>query len=417
MDVEISPDIQRRRIMRRVIVAVIAIAAAAFFLAATVEWLRPSLNRDAIQTATVTRGSVEATVQASGTVVPLIEQVFSTPVEARVLRIGRRAGAPVRKGDELLTLDTAATRLEAERLDERLTQKQSENEKLRLGLDESIATLEAQLEQKKLDAEIFHHTATQKEKLRAEGLTTDQDALAAKAAAKKSDIEIRQLEEAIVRAKRSRDVQIAAARTDLTFVRREREESRRQLDLAMLRADRDGVLTWVVPEVGAMVRRGEIVARVADLSTFRVIAQISDVHAARIGAGMRANVKLDGVTLGGTIESVDPRIESGVMKFYVTLDQPSHARLRNNLRVDVSVVTGRRAETLIARRGNLGRSSSTHAFIVRGENAVRVPVRFGLAGDESIEIEDGLREGDEVVISDMSEYADVATVRLKGSKQ
>ena len=403
--------------MRRILVAVIAVAAAAFCLAATVEWLRPSYDRGEMLTAKVTRGSVEATVQASGTVVPLVEQVVSTPVEARVLRIGRRAGASVKAGDELLTLDTAATRLEAERLDERLAQKVSENEKLRLGLDETLANLEAQLEQKKLDSEIFHHTATQKRTLRAEGLTTDQDALAAQAQAKKSDIEIRQIEDAVARAKRSRDVQLKAAGTELSFVRREAEESRRQLALAMLRADHDGVLTWVVPEVGAMVRRGEIVARIADLSAYRVVAQISDVHASRIGAGMRANVKLEGATIGGTIESVDPRIENGAMKFYVTLDQPSHGRLRNNLRADVSVVTGRRAETLIVRRGALGRSSSTHAFVVRGDDAVRVPVRFGLAGDESIEIAQGLREGEEVVISDMSEYADVANVRLKGTRR
>jgi len=413
MDREITPDVQRRRIVRRVLVAVIAVAAAAFCLAATVEWLRPSIDRGEMLTAKITRGSIEATLQASGTVVPLIEQVVSTPVEARVLRIGRRAGANVKAGDELLTLDTAATRLEAERIDERLAQKVSENEKLRLGLEENLASLEAQLEQKRLDAEIFHHTATQKRKLHAEGLATDQEALAAEAAAKKSDIEIRQMEEAIRRANRSRDVQLAAARTDLSFVRREAEESRRQLALAMLRADRDGVLTWVVPEVGVMVRRGDVVARIADLSTYRVVAQISDVHASRIGAGMRAKVKLDGATLGGTIESVDPRIENGAMKFYVTLDQPSHAQLRNNLRVDVAVVTGRRAETLVVRRGALGRTSSTHAFVVRGDDAVRVPVRFGLAGDDAIEIQQGLREGEEVVISDMSEYADVANVRIK----
>lgn len=413
MDREIGQDVQRRRIVGRVVVAVIAVAAAAVSLAATVEWLRPSIDRREMQTARVTRGTVEATLQASGTVVPLVEQVVSSPVEARVLRVGHRAGAVVKIGDELLTLDTAATRLESERLGERLAQKQSENEQLRLGLEESLATLEAQLEQKKLDAEIFHHTATQKEKLHAEGLATDQDALAAKAAAKKSDIEIRQIEDALRRAKRSRDVQLAAASTDLSFVRREAEESRRQLALAMLRADHDGVLTWVVPEVGAMVRRGEIVARIADLSAYRVIAQVSDVHAARIGAGMRVNVTMDGAALAGTVESVDPRIENGVMKFYVTLDQPSHARLRNNLRVDVSVVTGRRADTLTVRRGALGRTSSSYAFVVRGDDAVRVPVRFGLASDQTIEIAEGLREGEEVVISDMSEYADVANVRLK----
>jgi len=413
MDRDIAQEVRRGRVTRRVVTAVVAIAAGSFGLAATVEWLRPSLRRNDVQTARVARGNVESTLQAAGAVTPLVEQVVSSPVEARVLRIGRRAGTPVRAGDELLSLDTAATQLEAERLGDRLTQKASENEQLRLQLDETIATLRAQLEQKKLDAEIVHYTATQKQKLRDEGLTAGQEALAAQAAAKKVDIELRQLQEALVRAEQSRRAQLAASRTGLASAQREREESRRQLALAMLRADHDGILTWVVPEVGAMVRRGEVVARIADLSAYRVVATISDVHASRIGAGMRVNVKLDETTIGGTIESVDPRIESGVMRFYVTLDQPAHPRLRNNLRVDVSVVTGTRRNTLVVRRGALARTNTTRAFVLRGETAVRVPVRFGLAGDETIEIAEGLREGDEVVISDMSDYEDTERIRLK----
>ena len=413
MDRDITQEVRKRRTVRRVVTVVVAIAAAAFCLAATVEWLRPSLKRRDVTTARVTRGSVEATLQASGAVVPLVEQVVSSPVEARVLRIGRRAGTPVKAGDELLSLDTAATRLEAERLGDRVAQKESENEQLRIRLDETVASLRAQIEQKKLDAEIVHYTATQKQKLREEGLTAEQEALAAQATAKKTDIELRQLHEALRRAELSRQAQLAAARNDITGVLRDREESRRQLDLAMLRADRNGILTWIVPEVGAMVRRGDVVARIADLSSYRVVASISDVHASRIGAGMRTHVKIDDESLGGTIESVDPRIENGVMRFYVTLDQPSHARLRNNLRVDVSIVTGTRNGALIVRRGTLGRTTTTHAFVVRGDTAVRVPVRFGLAGDDTIQIVEGLREGDEVVTSDMSDYEDVERVRLK----
>jgi HlyD family secretion protein len=413
MDRDITQEERRRRIIRRVVTAVVAFAAAAFCLAATVEWLRPSLDRRDMLVARVGRGAVEATLQASGTVVPLVEQVVSSPVEARVLRVGRRAGAVVKAGDELLTLDTAATRLDVERLGDRVSSEQSESEQLRLRLDETIATLRAQLEQKKLDAEIVHYTATQKEKLRSEGLTADAEALAANATARKTDIELRQLQEALRRAEQSRVAQLAAARNELTSALRDREESRRQLDLAMLRADHDGVLTWVVPEVGATVRRGDVVARIADLSAYRVVATISDVHASRIGAGMRAWVKLDDDTLPGTVDSVDPRIESGVMKFSVTLDAPSHPRLRNNLRADVLVVTGRRSGTLVVRRGALGRTNTDSAFVVRGDAAVRVPVRFGLGGDDTIEITQGLHEGEQVVISDMNDYEGVSKVRIK----
>jgi HlyD family secretion protein len=181
----------------------------------------------------------------------------------------------------------------------------------------------------------------------------------------------------------------------------------------MLRADRDGVLTSIVGEVGATIRRGDVLARIADLSAYRVEASISDVHAARLAAGMRARVTLDGAVISGIIDSVDPRIVNGVVKFFVTLDQPAHPRLRNNLRVDVAVITGTRGNTLVVRRGALARTDNTHAFVIRGDEAVRVPVRFGLAGNDTVEILEGAAAGDELVISDVTEYEDIQRVRIK----
>ena len=413
MDRDIAPEELRRRTVKRVAVVAIAIAAVAFTFAATVEWLRPSVKRRDLQIARVERGPVEATLQASGTVVPLVEQVVSSPVEARVLRIGRRAGDPVRKGDELLSLDTSASRLEADRLGEQFAQKESTGTSLRLQLDETLANLRAQIEQKKLDAEILHYTAEQKKRLREAGLIAEQDALAAAAAAKKSDIELRQLGEALRRSERSRDVQLAASAKELGLSRREWEESRRQLALAMMRADGDGVLTWIIPEVGATVRRGDVLARIADLSSYRVIATISDIHAAKLSRGMPARVRLDDATLvGGTIESVDPRIENGVVRFFVTLDEPAHARLRNNLRTDVYVVTARRGDAQRVRRGALGQSNVEEVFVVRGERAVRTTVRYGLAGQDEIEIASGAGIGDQVVISNMNDYTGIKELKL-----
>lgn len=413
MDRDIAPEELRRRTVKRVAVVAIAIAAVAFTFAATVEWLRPSVKRRDLQIARVERGPVEATLQAGGTVVPLLEQVVSSPVEARVLRIGRRAGDTVHKGDELLSLDTSASRLDADRLGEQVAQKESTGTNLRLQLDETLANLRAQIEQKKLDAEILHYTAEQRMRLREAGLIAAQDALAAAAAAKKSDIELRQLGEALKRSERSRDVQLAASAKELGLSRREWEESRRQLALAMMRADDDGVLTWIIPEVGATVRRGDVLARIADLSSYRVISTISDIHAAKLSRGMRAKVRLDDTTLvAGTIDSVDPRIENGVVRFFVTLDEPAHPRLRNNLRADVYVVTARRGDAQRVRRGALGQSDVEEVFVIRGERAVRTTVRYGLAAQDEIEVVSGAGIGDQIVISNMNDYTGIKELKL-----
>lgn len=399
--------------MRRVALTTGIVVALVFFFVAAMHWLRPSIDRRDVRIARVERGAVEASLQASGTVIPRVERVVSSPVEARVLRIERRAGDRVKAGDELIALDTSESQLDAARLSERVAQKESETAQLRLQFEESLSVLRSQLEAKKLDSEILHYVATQKSTLRKEQLLSEEDARVAITAAKKSDIEIRQLQEAMVRARRSNAAQLAAAERDLSIARREEQESKRQLDLAMMRADGDGVLTWMVPEAGATVRRGDVLARIADLTSYRVVATISDIHAARLSNGMRARVKLDDGAIDGMIESIDPRIENGVVRFYVTLDEPAHPRLRNNLRADVFVVSDRKTGALVVRRGTLGRIDPDHAFVIRGDTAVRVPIKFGLAGDETIEILDGATEGDEIVISDMSKYGDIKGLRVK----
>src|SRR5689334_22961956 len=143
MDREISTAVRTRRSVRRTATAVMIAAAIIFLTVASVSWLKPSVKRRDIQTARVTRGSVEAVLQASGTIVPENEEVISSPIEARVLRIGRRAGDLLRAGDEILTLDTTATRLDLERLRDRVAQKESELAQLRMKNADAQAQLDA----------------------------------------------------------------------------------------------------------------------------------------------------------------------------------------------------------------------------------------------------------------------------------
>lgn len=399
---------------RRIATVAIALAAVVFSFGATIQWLRPSVHRSDLLFARVDRGSVDATVQGSGVVVPAIEQVVSSPVDARILRIDRRAGDRVHAGDELLTLDTSQSRLDVDRLAGTLATKQSEQAQLGLKVEETIANLRAQIEQKKLDAEIFRLKAEQTAKLHSEGLVSQQDYMAAETAKKKCDIELAQLDDALARAQRSGTAQLAAASSDLATLRKERDQSQRQLDLAMMRADRDGVITSIVTDSGSTVRVGDVVARIADLSSYRVDATISDLHASELHAGMPVRVRIDDETaVDGTVSSIEPRIESGAVKFHVALADPSNAKLRSNVHVDVFPVTARRAGVLRLKRGALGAAEFEDAFVVRGSELKRVSVKWGLAGQDFIEPVSGLHDGDEVVISNMNEYAGVQTLRLK----
>src|ERR1043166_3921643 len=115
MDRDISPDVRRRVIAKRAVTAAVAVAAVVFVFAATVSWLRPSIRRRDIQTAVVERGAVDATLQASGTIIPAVEQVVSAPLDSRVLRIVRRAGDRVRAADPMVEVGNTPTRPPAPR--------------------------------------------------------------------------------------------------------------------------------------------------------------------------------------------------------------------------------------------------------------------------------------------------------------
>jgi HlyD family secretion protein len=186
------------------------------------------------------------------------------------------------------------------------------------------------------------------------------------------------------------------------------------LDLAKTRADRDGVLTWALSQEGVAIRKGDVIARLADLGSFRVEATVSDVHARRLAAGLPVTVKVNDDTLEGTVAAVLPTIQNGAMTLQVALKDPSSALLRSNLRVDVGIVTASKPRVVRIRRGPFASGEGVQqVFVIRGDRAVRTPVELGLSSFDQFEVVRGLVPGDEAIISDMNDYTRLKEVRIR----
>ncbi|HEY9421188.1 MAG TPA: HlyD family efflux transporter periplasmic adaptor subunit [Thermoanaerobaculia bacterium] len=414
MDRELDASYRYRRLGKRAAWAGGILALCATALVMLPGWLRPAVAREEIRTGKVDRGPVEGIVEASGTVVPAFEGVISSPVEARIEKILKRPGDLVRAGEEILKLDTSSSRLDLEKIEDQLARKINEQEQLRINLEKSLSDLRGQIDRQKLDAESSAYRAEQNRKLRTDGLVSELTLKASEVEARKAQIELAQLQASVEGAKRSTAAQLAGVELDLATLRRERDDARRLLELATTRSDRSGVLTWVVPREGAMVPRGEVIARIADLDSFRVEATVSDVHSSSLHAGQAVRVMLDGQPLGGRLAAIDPTIENGAVKFHVDLDDARNPKLRNNLRLDVLVVTDARASTLRLRKGPFAQGRGTESvFVVQGDHAVRRPVRLGLSGYDYFEVLDGLDEGEEVILSNMQDYQHLERVNFK----
>jgi HlyD family secretion protein len=412
MDREIAPEVRRRTMLRKGSVAAVAVLVAFTLIWTLVGWVRPALAREEIRTAKVERGALEATIVASGVVVPSSEKVVSSPIDARVLRVLRTTGASVVAGDPLVELDLEGSRLAVARLDQQIAQRQNEELRLSSNLGSNLVTLQSSIEQKKLDLEMLGYRAEQNRKLRAEGLVSEEVLREATVAEKKAAIELRQLEAALASARRESGVQIGSARLEREMLERDRSEAARQLELATARSDRAGVVTWITPTEGALVRSGDVLARIADLSGVRVEGSVSDVHARAVRSGMETLVRADGKSFRGRIASVAPAVVDGVVKFIVELEDPT-AALHSQQRVDVDIITARKRGVLKVRKGAFDPGDRTRLFVIEGNRAVSRSVELGLSGTDEYEIKSGLAEGDEVVLSDMRRYAELDQVRVK----
>jgi HlyD family secretion protein len=414
MDRELDASFRRRQTWRRVGWTGGSLALVAAVLLLLPGWLRPSLDRDRIRLGKVDRGPVEGVIEASGTVIPAFEGVLSSPVEARVEKILKRPGEVVKAGEEILKLDTSASRLSFERLQDQLSKKANEQLQARLSLEKALSDLRGQIERGRLDAEAAEYRAEQNRKLRKDGLVSEQTLRAAEVEAKKARIELSQLEQSVRDARRSTEAQLQGLDLDLGILRKELEEARRQLDLATTRSDRSGVLTWVVPQEGATIQRGEVIARIADLDAYRVEATVSDIHASSLRPGLTVRTVLDGKPLvHGRLSQIYPTIENGAVKFTAELDDPRHPELRNNLGIDVLVVTGSRPNALRVPKGSFIQGGVIQkVFVLQGGRAVRRDVRLGVTGYDHFEILDGPAAGDEIILSDMKDYLHLEQVKI-----
>ena len=414
MDRELDQSFQRRRMGRRLAWGAASLGLFVAVLVLLPGWLRPSVERDRIRTGIVDRGPIEGIVEASGTVIPAFEGVLSSPVDARVEKILKRPGETVRAGEEILRLDTSQYRLALETLEDDLAKKANEQEQIRLALDKSLRELRGRIESARLDAEAFEYRAEQNRKLQKDGLVSEQTLKASETDAKKARIELSKLEDSVEDERRAAQARVQGLNLDLQTLHKERANALRRLELATTRSDRAGVLTWVIPQEGATIRTGEVIARIADLDSFRVEATVSDVHSSRLAPGLPVRVMIDGQPLNGRLSTVFPTIENGAVKFAVDLDDSRHPKLRNNLRADVLVVTASRAGALRVPKGPFTQGGGAEpVFVIDGNQAVRRPVRFGVAGYDHFEVLEGLSEGEEVILSDMSDHAHLQQVSLK----
>ena len=414
MDRPIEASVRRREQVRRwlPVTAMIVVLTSALVWGA--DLLRPSVRRDRVRTARVESGPLEASLTASGTVVPAIEHVISSPIDARVLAVLRQVGDQLKAGDPIVRLDTSDSELDAEKLRQSIALKGNEQARTRLTLESQLIELDGQIKSKDLELQALKAALASNQALAKEGLVSQEALRESELKAAQAAVDLARLKQSRVNAEATNRAQLDGLSLEMQSLRAEDAQQRRLLELTTTKSDRDGVLTFVQDDEGTLVRKGDVVARVADLTVFRVEATTSDVNASRIRLGQPVSVRLDNLVTAGRVSVVEPQMQNGALRFLVALDDPDAAWLRSNLRVDVQVITDRKARVLRVAAGPFAQGGGAQqVFVLRNGRAYRTPVRLGVSNFDWFEVVDGLAAGDEIIASDMRDYESAPELRVK----
>jgi len=414
VDRPIETSVRRRAQLRRWLPALAVIVLLASGLVWGADLLRPSIRRDRVRTTRVESGPLEASLTASGTVVPAIEHVISSPIDARVLAVLRRVGDQLKGGDPIVRLDTSDSELVAEKLRQNIALKNNEQARTRLTLQSQLIELDGQITSKDLELQALKAALASNQALAKEGLLSQEALRESELKAAQAAVDLGRLRQSRVNAEATNRAQLDGLTLEMQSLRAEDAQQRRLLELTTTKSDRDGVLTFVLDEEGALVRKGDVVARVADLTAFRVEATTSDVNASRILPGQPVSVRLDTLVTTGRVSVVEPQMQNGALRFEVALDEPDATWLRSNLRVDVQVITDRKPRVLRVARGPFAQGGGAQqVFVLRNDRAYRTPVRLGVSNFDWFEVVEGLAAGDEIIASDMRDYESAPELRVK----
>ncbi|MDB5240290.1 MAG: efflux transporter periplasmic adaptor subunit [Spirosoma sp.] len=418
MDRALASDIVNRSRRKPWLIGLTAILGLVGVLVGMRSLLKTSIEAGKIRTAVAQTGAVENTLNATGEIIPAYEQIITSPIRASVRRVLLTPGARVKPGQPLVELDKSLTQIEYEKLQDQLALKQNSIEQLRMKLDKNLYDADVNDQIKLLTINKLSAEVENARRLMKVGGQTPEDVTRAENALRIAQLEKKQLENDLAYNRRSMGASLRESQLQAHIEGSNLKVLAQKLRQADILADRAGVLTWVNENVGSAVNEGEMLAKVADLGSFRVEGSCSDVYAEQLRAGLPVIVRINETNLRGAIMQVKPAVQNSTIRFVVNLDDNHHASLRPNQKVEVFIVTNRSAQAVRVANGPAFKGKRRqYVYVMQTDRlAQRREVQIGLTNFDWVEIKSGLKPGERVILTDLSEFDHLEQLTIDPAK-
>ena len=410
-------DAKRKRQIKKVLYAliVVVIVGSVTYGVSRLKPAAPSVDPSTLYKGTVTRGTMLRNVRGLGTLVPeeirYVPALNSGRVEKRLLQ----QGATV-KADTVL-IEMSNPELEQQLLDAESQLRAAEADLASLAvqlkkqyfdLQAAAATVSSDLERAQMEAQVFEDLGKKglKSPLEVKTKEIERDNLLTRNNIEKNRMAIANDE--IKARTASQDERVRQLRDSAAL-------KKKQVDLLKVRAGIDGVLQLVQVEVGQQVTIGQNLARVANPNRLKAELKISETQAKDILPGQPVEVDTRNGIIPGSVARIDPTAQAGTVTVDVSLTGDLPKGARSDMSVDGTIQLEKLDNVLYVNRPVHGQENATIGLFKvdpDGAGAARIQVRLGRSSVNSIEIIDGLKEGDVVILSDTSQWDNNDRIRL-----
>jgi HlyD family secretion protein len=421
MDIPRPSAVARQKRIRRLIFSIAGLVVIVLVTVglAQLKPAAPTVERGSIWPDTVKRGSMIRQVRGPGTLVPEDIRWIPATTNGRVERRLALPGTVVEPDTVILELSDEQVEQEALDAEYQLRAAEADLASLKVRLHNELLEQQSQAADIQAQYHTARMTAEANEELSKDGLqskiTTQISRVEADELANRHRIEQERLK---IRSE-SADAQLAAERARVAQRRALYELRRNQLEALKVRAGIAGILQVVPVEVGQRVAVGTNLARVAAPGRLKAELRIPETQAKDLEVGLKAVIDTRNGEVEGRVARVDPAAQNGTVLVDVSFTGPLPKGARPDLSVDGTIELERLEDVLYVGRPAFGQEQSTVSlFKLTGppeapDGAERVQVKFGRSSVNTIEILEGLKQGDRVILSDMSAWDGRDRLRIR----